>query len=153
MAETIRVTVAPGCHIEITPHPAGLPGLGALVLHGGNTADVTPERAAELLRARLILDPATGQPVPFPPSAPVQAARPRWEGPTITMGNGLAQPMIGGVIHGPDWAATAQPISSQDRAPTPPPHDCTGGRVFGDYGGRSSGAEIVQADGRPWPSF
>lgn len=161
MAETIRVTVAPGCHIEISPHPAGLSGLGALVLHGGNTADVTPARMAELRAGRLILDPATGQPVPPPPSAPVQAARPRWEGPTISYDGGRSfRPMTADVVHGQDWAATAEPISSQDRAPVPPPWDCTnGGRVVGDYSGRGNGVtitgseEITGADGRPWPSF
>lgn len=160
MSDQVRVTVAPGASVTVRPHPSGIPQLPALVLTEGECLTISKDRAAELLAERLILDPATGEPVPPPPSPPVQAARPRYEGPTISMGSGPPQPMVGGVVHGPDWAATAQPISSQNRAPVPPPHDCTnGGRVVGDYSGRGNGVtitgseEITGADGRPWPSY
>ncbi|MGI4798498.1 MAG: hypothetical protein ACRYG8_31535, partial [Janthinobacterium lividum] len=67
MAETIRVTVAPGCSIPITPHPSGIPGLPTLILHYGDTLDVSRDRFIELLRARLILDPTTGKVLPPDP--------------------------------------------------------------------------------------
>lgn len=66
MADRVRVTVAPGAHITISPHPSGLVVLKHLVLFGGNTCDVTPERAAALYAAGLILHPVTGQMPPRP---------------------------------------------------------------------------------------
>lgn len=71
MADRVRVTVAPGAHITISPHPSGLAVLKHLVLFGGNTTDVSPERAASLYAAGLILHPVTGA-LPLQPEAMVK---------------------------------------------------------------------------------
>ena len=65
MTETlIRVQVAPGETVLITPHPSGLAELGALYIRAGEHVSVMKARADELYAAGKILHPVSGQPRP-----------------------------------------------------------------------------------------
>lgn len=143
MSDLVRVTVAAGCHIVVRPHPSGNFVLGPLVLHGGNTADVTPERAATMYVSRLIHHPVTGEPPP--PPAAMQDGRPR-----VRVEDGPFQEADGRLDIFPDWAATAAPPSSNPApimAPQPPPWSASVNTWD------ASPATITGADGRPWPNF
>jgi len=152
----LTVVVAPGCHVT-TPHPSGIKELSAVVLNGGDTLQVDAATAEALFRARLINDPETG--APPPPLASMAPQLPT--GPTISYAGGRRMPMNDFVVHQPSWAATAEaPSSSRNRAPKPPPWDCTnGGRTVGDYAGGVSVTthagpdDITADDGRSWPNY
>lgn len=132
---TITVTVAPNCHVTL-PHQSGIKELPGALKSGGDTVSVDPATAADLWRAGLILHPETGA----KPIAPVldyaeylrraalaNSSRPKDGGVRISAGPGSA-PLIGMTEVGLNlnWAAYAEPPSSRDRAPTPPPHSCAG---------------------------
>lgn len=150
---TITVRVAAGCHVTV-PHPSGIRELPARILSGGAEFQIDPATAADLYAARLINDPVTGAP---PPPAPA-VRKPSPQGVTIQVGNGPRRALDDGLsMGGWDPAAHAQ-LSTEDRAPLPPAHDCNGGFV-GEVS-RSGGPAIVTgfvpietADGRPWPSY
>jgi len=139
MADTIRVKIAPGCHIPISPHPSGIRDLPALILNFGDELDVTPERMRELLDARLILDPATGRLVP--PPQPFES-----HGVTVT-GDG-----------GRTWHSDARNLPAW----TPPEQINTREPIkAGNYDPGFNGMvrqwdeltmdPITDAQGRPWP--
>ena len=144
MADRVRVTVAPGAHISITPHPSGMAVLGPLILFGGNTADVPAERAAALYAAGLILHPVTGA---MPPAPEAMATT---TGPTVSFDGGRPRRTDDPLQAWPSWSATAA-----IKAPEPgiPPdrnaprsavtyHDAIGDR-----------ATISVADGQIWPNY
>lgn len=83
-AETVRVVVAPGESVTITPHPSGLPQLRSLTLAGGEGVRVSPERAERLVRVGQVLDPATGRvrppPVHSAPPPLIQRTGESWQG-------------------------------------------------------------------------
>ncbi len=142
MTDTVRAVVAPGCSIPIAPHPAGIPSLPALILHSGDTLDVTPEKMAVLLRARLVLDPATGKVLPPDPQRPDQ-------GPGISVDGGKT------------WHSDARymPAAVQEPFAVKAPEPITAGRWDPGFSGmvrqwdRQEADPITGADGKPWPSF
>ena len=144
MNALVRIVVAPGAHITISPHPSGLAVLKYLTLFGGNTADVPPERAAELYAAGLIRHPVTGE-LPPAPEAMVT--------PTVCTVSRDGQPFRSAadpLQAWPSWSATAD-----IKAPEPgilPDRDAPRSVVtyhdaIGDH------ASITDASGRPWPSY
>ena len=151
MAEAVRITVAPRCFVTITPHPSGNPVLRALTIGPGNTADVTPARAAELYRAGLILDPVTGALPPTP--EPMRANE-----MTISLNGGPARSASGGVM-------MVEPASEALVLPASPFEPSRSGNHQHDLMPRTSVTThgtgpssdpmptVTSADGHPWPSF
>lgn len=125
---TLTVTVAPGCHVTV-PHPSGIRELAGRVLSGGDTFSVDADTAADLFKARLILHPQTGAAPATPVYMPFEPRPYQPSGPRVTVG-GLPSRSAPGMVQvddAVDWRAYAtQPTSSEDRAPTPPPHSCLG---------------------------
>lgn len=173
---TLTVTVAPGCHVTV-PHPSGIAELPGKVLAGGDRFSTSPETAADLYTAGLILHPETGAPPSRPvaqtsyaevvkraavASNPRAAAAPRL-GPSISYDGGRTHHSLAGLyLPDPRVEADPTPTSTENRAPAPPPHDCSNGGVtyeqIRDRAGRGNplflGPVIVeQADGRAWPSY
>ncbi len=144
MADRVRVTVAPGAHITISPHPSGLAVLKHLVLFGGDTCDVTPERAAALYTAGLILHPVTGQ---MPPAPEAMAAS---TGPTVSFDGGPPRRTDDPLQSWPSWSATAA-----IKAPEPGiPPDRNAPRSAVTYHDASlERPSITAADGQTWPNF
>jgi hypothetical protein len=68
-AAGILVTVAPYTRFAITPHPSGVEDMPPLILADGDTLRLPPDKVRELVDARQILDPATGE--VKPPDPPV----------------------------------------------------------------------------------
>ena len=68
--EGVLCTVAPLTKFAVTPHPSGVEGMPPLILADGDTLRLPPEKVRELVDARRILDPATGEVNPEPPAAP-----------------------------------------------------------------------------------
>ncbi len=149
MSDVTRVTVAPRCFVTITPHPAGVAVLRSLTLGEGNTVDVTPARAAALLRAGLILDPVTGALPPAPEPM-------RENEMTISVAGGPPRSANGGMI---DAAPAPEVEVVPPSAPAPLPFgNHSHGQVphpFVTYSSAHSDemASIVSADGRSWPSY
>ncbi len=155
MVDLVRIVVAPGAHITISPHPSGLPVLGPLILFGGNTVDVAPERAVALYAAGLILHPVTGALPPAPEAMEHVAV------PSVSYDNGPFQRMDSGLNIHPSWSATAAtPISTEpQRAPMPATGHMHGvlPRPSISYGvGQSPEMATITAaeiTGRSWPNF
>lgn len=61
------VTVAPFTTFAVVPHPSGVDGVPPLVLVDGDTLRIPPEKVRDLVDARKVLDPATGEVKPQPP--------------------------------------------------------------------------------------
>jgi len=148
MSNVVRIVVAPRCFVTITPHPSGNPVLRALTIGPGNTADVSPERAAALYRAGLILDPATGA-LPPPPEPICEGVM------TVSINGGRPRPASGGVIEvEPASEALVVPASPFEPAPrSNHDHGLLPRTSVTTYGPGSLGemASITTADGRSWP--
>jgi hypothetical protein len=147
MADLVKVTVARGCHITIAPHPSGIAGMPPAVIHGGNTAVVTADRAAKLYAARLIMHPVTGAPPP-----PYEAEK---GGVTISFERAAPQVLNGNYNPQPSWRETAKPPTPQPQAASatrPRPVVTTFQDVF-QGGPQPYGGQITDADGNPWPNF
>lgn len=148
MSDVVRVTVAPRCFVTISPHPSGNSVLGALTIGPGNSADVTPQRAAALYRAGLILDPATGA-LP-PPPEPIREGE-----MTVSVNGGRPRPASGGMIEvQPASEALVLPATPFEPAPRGN-HDHgllprTSVTTY-DPGPLGEMASITTADGHPWP--
>ena len=144
MADLVRVTVAPGAHIIVSPHPSGLAILKHLTLFGGNTADVTPERAAALYAAGLIRHPVTGEIAPVPEAMVTPAAC------SVSHDGGPFRSTADPLQSWPSWSATAA-----IKAPEPGiPPDRNAPRSAVTYHDTiQDHASITVADGRPWPTY
>lgn len=144
MGDLVRVTVAPGAHISIAPHPSGLAVLGPLVLFGGNSADVPAERAAALYGAGLILHPVTGEMPPEPEAMAVPT------GPTVSHDGGPPRRADDPLQIWPSWSATAA-----IKAPEPgiPPDRNVPRSAVTYHGAVNHGASITAADGQTRPNF
>ncbi len=59
----LRVTVAPGQCVTLSPHPSGFPGLGPLVLEAGETLFAEPDEANRLFQNGQVLSLGTGKPI------------------------------------------------------------------------------------------
>lgn len=145
MSGTVQVTVAPGCHFQIAPHPSGLPGLPPLVLHGGNTAIVSALRAEDLYAAGLILHPVTGE-LPPPPVA-MSASR-----PTMQIGSAPRRDLTDTLLTQPTWATTAEPPNTEPSAgpkigSTRPGSPVRFNELFAGQ------VQITDDDGQPWPNY
>lgn len=149
MSDVTRVTVAPRCFVTITPHPAGVAVLRSLTLGEGNTVDVTPARAAALLRAGLILDPVTGALPPAPEPM-------RENEMTVTINGGPPRSANGGTI-AVEPATEVEIVPSSTPSPLPPGNHSHGlmshPSVIYSAGHHDEMATIVNADGRIWPSY
>lgn len=145
MGDLVRIVVAPGAHITISPHPSGLAVLGPLILFGGDTADVTPDRAAALYAGRLILHPITGA---LPPA--YEAMTEHVAVPTVSYDGGPFLRLDAAFHPHPSWTTSAE-----IKAPEPGlPPDANAPRPSVNYHGvDQSLASITAADGRPWPNF
>lgn len=66
----VLVVIAPYTTFTITPHPSGIEGLPPMALVDGQTLRVPPEKVRQLVDARRILDPATGEMKPDDPPPP-----------------------------------------------------------------------------------
>ena len=97
----MRLTVAPGRRIVISPHPSGFPGLEPLVLKAGDTLFAEPDEAQQLWLDGLVLGLKSGKPIE-------QHAAPANSGITVRYGNGLVQGANGAVASHPNWAALVQ---------------------------------------------
>ena len=64
----VLVTVAPFTTFAVVPHPCGVEGVPPLLLVDGDTLRVPAEKVRDLVDARRILDPATGEVKPEPPA-------------------------------------------------------------------------------------
>lgn len=144
MADLVRIVVAPGAHITVQPHPSGLAVLGPLILFGGDTADVTPERAAALYAGRLILDPITGA---LPPSP---EAMEHVSVPTVSYDGGPFLRLDAAFHPHPSWTTSAE-----IKAPEPGlPPDASAPRALVNYHGADQSLASISANpGQPWPKF
>jgi hypothetical protein len=86
ITDIVTVTVAPGQTVTISPHPSGIPELGPLTLHAGESLTVTGDKADRLWEDGRILHPVTGQ-------AKLKQPRDPHPAPTITYGNGRPIPI------------------------------------------------------------
>ena len=68
------VTVAPFTTFAVVPHPCGVEGVAPLLLVDGQTLRIPSDKVRELVDARKILDPATGEVKPQPPALPPRVA-------------------------------------------------------------------------------
>lgn len=171
---TVTVTIAPNCHIT-REHPSGVRELSK-VYSGGDALQVDAQTAADLYAAGLVLHPETGE---APPPLKAQELSyhdllclgARANGQTGATASGVMVSYGGSPMRAPadgeaiDASGGIPPeplLSTEDRAPLPPPHDCTGGgltyqemQARAQNSGRVFAGSVVieQADSRPWPSW
>lgn len=105
MTDKLRLTVAPGARVILDPHPSGLPGLGPLVLGGGDTLFAEPAEAERLFQDGQVLSLATGKPIARRP-APMDGR------PTVQS--------FGAPIHDADLRAPEPPRNAPPFLGTPP---------------------------------
>ena len=63
----MRLTVAPGQCVRLSPHPSGIPNLPALVLYDGDSFTTTEAEAWRLYGLGKVLHPVTGHQKPAQP--------------------------------------------------------------------------------------
>ena len=111
--EKLRLTVAPGRHITIDPHPSNFPGLSPLVLKAGDTLFAEPAEADRLYQAGQVLNLVTGKPIQ-------RESPPENRGVMIRYGDGPFQDSSSGVVSHPNWAALADQKAPEPARTDPP---------------------------------